>query len=155
MTNGRLRGSAALLLAAALLGGCARHPAYQISDLNKRQFGKILRVPPAVAGRDPLIFGLTDCTLYKATIEHQDIVDWGIVLRADWGGAFSRYMTTCKAEDVRYDGTYVRVTLCAEALGRRGGCANGGDYRSRDGENNWEIATGRTWIPLRWDKDQE
>jgi hypothetical protein len=48
----------------------------------------------------PLIFGLDDCTLFKAQTEHQDITGWRITLRSDWGGSYPKFFTACTAQTV-------------------------------------------------------
>lgn len=57
--------------------------------------------------------------------------------------------TACIAQTIKYAGGYVIVHFCAQAFGAGGGCADGGDYRSRDGEHHWQF-TGMTgnWDPL-------
>jgi hypothetical protein len=117
------------------------HAPYELSDDDKRRFIAVARVPAAASGGAPLIFGVHDCTLYKAVTEHQDIVKMArVVLRSDWGGGYMKFMTSCTGQDVSYDGKFVRVFLCAQAFGAGGGCADGGNYRSHDGEHHWEIS---------------
>jgi hypothetical protein len=51
---------------------------------------------------------------------------------------------------MKYDGRYIVVSFCAQALGAGGGCAGGdGTYRSRKGDaQGWEIEGYRGWIRL-------
>jgi hypothetical protein len=65
------------------------------------------------------------------------------------GRQLSEFFTACTAQTVKYAGGYVIVHFCAQAFGAGGGCADGGDYRSRDGEHHWQF-TGMTghWDPL-------
>jgi len=96
-----------------------------------------------------MILGLDDCTLYKAQTDHQDITGWRITLRSDWGGSYPKFFTACTAQSVKYAGGYVIVHFCAQAFGAGGGCADGGDYRSRDGEHKWQFSgTTGNWYPL-------
>jgi hypothetical protein len=80
---------------------------------------------------DPWMFGIQDCVVYKARIEHQDIVDWNVVLASDWGGSYPKWYTVCSRASISYDGKYVEAFQRAQAIGAGGGCADGGDYRSR------------------------
>ncbi len=138
-----------MLLSTLLIAGCARHAPYALSNADKQRFAAVARVPAAASGSAELIFGVHDCTLYKAVTQHQDIVDWRVVLRSDWGGGYMKFMTSCTAQDVSYDGKFVRVYLCAQAIGAGGGCADGGNYRSRDGEHHWEVSRNPGhWHPL-------
>jgi hypothetical protein len=130
--------------------GCAHHVPYELSDADKRRFVAVARIPPAHSAGAPQIFGIDDCTLYKATTDHQDITGWRITLRSDWGGSYMKWMTVCTRESLHYDGKYVQVFFCAQAIGAGGGCADGGSYRSRDGEHNWETPVNSVsgWGPL-------
>jgi len=132
-----------------LLSGCAHEP-YAISGTDRERF-KAGIIRATLAGRtDPLIEGVSDCTVYRAEIAHEDIVGWKAVLGADWGASYPKFMTVCTRQSIAYDGKYVTVLLCAQAIGAGGGCANGGSYRSRDGEHRWQYARGGTgWEPLR------
>lgn len=145
----RARGAGAAFIAALILGACTKHAPYALSADDQRRFPAVTRVAPDSAHDAPLIFGVHDCTLYKAVTEHQDIVAWRVVLRSDWGGSYPKFMTSCTRGEVAYDGGFVHAYLCAQAIGAGGGCAGGGNYRSRDGEHHWEIARqGGHWQPL-------
>lgn len=109
----------------------------------------MLRVP--VRGRDPMIFGLSDCILYKATTAHNDIVGWTVVLASDWGQtSYPKWATACTSQHMKYDGKFVVVDFCAQAFGADGGCGGGdGTYRSRTGDvQGWQIQTGKGWMTL-------
>ena len=88
--------------------------------------------------------------MFQARTAHDDIVGWDVVLRSDWGAAYPKFMTSCTSESIRYDGRYVLVYLCAQAMGAGGGCADGGNYRrSPDGRRGWEISANAIhWRPL-------
>jgi hypothetical protein len=138
------RRSFAAALVAALLAGCSAHVPYAISKDDQARFGKnliVVRLPRA----DPLILGLDNCKLYRARIAHQDIVGWEVTLAADWGGSYPAFMTVCTHESLAWDGKYVRVSLCAQALGAGGGCADGADYRSPTGARPWWYRSGSRW----------
>jgi len=147
---------AAFALAAfALIGfapaGCASHVPYEISEADKAKYLAFAQIPPKAPGNAPQIFGITDCTLYKAVTEDERIVDWRVVLSSDWGEhSYPKWMTACAREALRYDGKYVHVLFCAQAIGAGGGCAGGGgSYRSRDGEHHWEVSQDQqSWYPL-------
>ncbi len=141
---------AAAALALVILAGCAPRPPYELSKDDRDRFGKdVLIIPPAKSGGAPLIFGLNDCTLYKAVTENGQIKNWKITLRSDWGSGYLKFMTVCQRESMKRNGKYVEVSLCAQAIGAGGGCAGGGEYRSPDGEHNWEIGrTGVGWVRL-------
>jgi len=148
--NARARFRAVAAIVASLapsLAGCAHHEPFALSSDDAARFGdSVLRVPQP--GRDPLIFGLNDCILYKAQTAHDDIVGWKVVLASDWGqSSYPKWMTVCTSQHVKYDGTYVIASFCAQALGAGGGCAGGnGTYRSRTGEpESWEIQGGKKW----------
>ncbi|MGA8534621.1 MAG: hypothetical protein WB615_10975 [Candidatus Tumulicola sp.] len=120
--------------------GCAHVP-YAISDDDRSRFGKDLIVVHLPGHNDPLILGASGCKLYRARIEHQDIVGWEVTLAADWGApAYPQFMTGCMRESLAWDGTYVKVYFCALAFGAGGGCTNGGYYRSRTGTRPWWIS---------------
>lgn len=122
---------------------------YALSQKDQERFGHVLRVN--VANRDPMIFGLDDCVLYKAKTAHEDIVGWDVVLASDWGmSSYPKWMTACTDQHVKYDGKYVVASFCAQAMGAGGGCAGGdGVYRSRTGDaQGWEIETNKGWAPL-------
>ncbi|HEV2741323.1 MAG TPA: hypothetical protein VGU66_22375 [Candidatus Elarobacter sp.] len=134
-----LRSVTAASAVAVLLAACGPHQPFALSGDDQKRFGdRVLRV--TAAGR-PLIFGVHDCTVYQARTAHDDIIGWDVVLRSDWGGGYPKFMTSCTGEAIRYDGRYVRVFLCAQAIGAGGGCAGGGDYRrTADGRHRWEIS---------------
>jgi len=138
------------LLAALLLAACAPHVPYALSDEDKARFVAFARIPPAKSDAAPQIFGIEDCTLFKAVTKDGEIVDWRVVLSADWGETtYPKWMTGCMREALRYDGSYVHVLFCARAIGAGGGCNIGGNYRSRDGEHHWEISQDQeSWQPL-------
>ena len=89
-----------------------------------------------------MILGASDCKLYRASIQHQDIVGWETTLAADWGANYAAFMTVCTDESVSWDGKYVNAYFCAQAIGAGGGCANGGNYRSKTGARPWWISRG-------------
>jgi hypothetical protein len=132
-----------------LLAGCAPHKPFELSKSDQARFGRVLRVP--VAGHDPMIFGLDDCVLYKATTAHDDITGWNVVLASDWGQhSYPKWATACTSQHVRYDGKYVVASFCAQAFGAGGGCAGGdGTYRARTGDaQGWQIQSGNGWAKL-------
>jgi hypothetical protein len=137
------------LLAVCVLSACTHTP-YAISQSDRDRFGKDLVVVHLPGRSDPLILGLSGCKLYRARIEHQDIVGWDVTLAADWGAvSYPGFMTACVDESLAWDGQYVKVSLCARAIGAGGGCTNGGEYRSRTGARPWFISDGpNRWIPL-------
>ena len=109
----------------------------------------MLRVPAKDPSAAPAIFGVADCTVFKAKTGGARIIGWETVLRSDWGASYPKFLTACTQQQIRYDGTRVRVFLCAQAIGAGGGCADGGNYRSTDGEHHWEISrSGAGWEPL-------
>jgi hypothetical protein len=124
-------------VAMLLISGCSAHVPYAISSDDQKRFGKNLIVVHQPHRAGPLILGANGCKLYRARIEHQDIVGWDVTLAADWGGSYPAFMTVCTQESLSWDGKYVRVSFCAQAIGAGGGCANGGDYRSRTGARPW------------------
>jgi hypothetical protein len=130
--------------------GCAPHKPFELSNDDRARFaGRVLRV--AVPNRDPMIFGLNDCVLYKAKTAHQDIVGWTVVLASDWGqSSYPKWLTGCTSQEVKYDGKYIVASFCAQAIGAGGGCAGGdGTYRSRTGDaQGWQIAEGNGWVAL-------
>lgn len=135
--------------AGLLLSGCSHKP-YTLSDADRERFkAGIIRVAPA-GESDPLIEGLSDCAVYKAEVAREEIVGWKKVLGADWGAAYPGFLTACTQQSIKFDGKYVYVRLCAQAIGAGGGCANGGAYRSHDGEHRWQYARNAvSWKPLR------
>ncbi len=118
----------AAVIVAATSASCAPHVPYALSSSDQQRFGdRVLRTPPQKNGA-PLIFGLDDCTLYKAQTEHEDVTGWRIiVLRSDWGASYPKFLTMCTGQSLKY----------------------AGDYRGRDGEHHWQF-TGMTgnWDPL-------
>lgn len=133
------------------LAACAAPPKpYELSKDDQARFGdRVLRV--AVSGRAPMIFGLSDCVLYKAQTANQQITGWTVVLASDWGmSSYPKWLTGCTSQTVRYDGKYVIASFCAQAIGAGGGCAGGdGTYRSRTGDaHGWQIQTDRGWQKL-------
>jgi hypothetical protein len=140
----------ALLSVGAIVAGCAPHVAFALSKEDQARFQDgLLRVP--VRGHDPMIFGLNNCIVYKAQTAHDDILGWSVVLASDWGqSSYPKWATVCTSEHVRYNGKYIVVDFCAQAIGAGGGCAGGGGtYRSRTGEaQGWQIQTDNGWIRL-------
>jgi hypothetical protein len=132
----------------AAIAGCAPRPPYELSDRDKQRFVDVARVERG-AGNAPMIFGLSDCTVYKAVTKDQQIVDWRVILRSDWGQqSYPKFMTACVDEHLKYSAPYVLVDMCARAIGAGGGCNGGGTYRSRDGER-WQIqGNSLRWYPL-------
>jgi hypothetical protein len=134
----------------SILAACAPHVPFALSSDDRSRFADgVLRV--AVPGHDPMIFGMNDCIVYKAKTAHDDIVGWDVVLASDWGqSSYPKWMTGCTSESIKYDGKYVVVDMCAQALGAGGGCAGGGGtYRSRTGNpTSWEVPDGKRWSPL-------
>jgi len=131
------------------VAGCAPHVPYAVSQKDQQRFGHVLRIN--LPNREPMIFGLNNCVLYKAKTAHEDITGWDVVLASDWGmSSYPKWMTACTAQHVSYDGKYVVASFCAQAIGAGGGCAGGdGVYRSRSGNaQGWEIQTGRGWTAL-------
>jgi hypothetical protein len=139
-----------LLSVGAIVAGCAPHVAFALSKEDQARFQDgVLRVP--VRGHDPMIFGLNNCIVYKAQTAHDDILGWSVVLASDWGqSSYPKWATVCTSEHIRYNGKYVVVDFCAQAIGAGGGCAGGGGtYRSRTGEaQGWQIQTENGWIRL-------
>jgi hypothetical protein len=135
---------------AAIVAACAPRVAFALSKNDQARFqGRVLRVP--VQGHDPMIFGLNDCIVYKAQTAHGDIVGWSVVLASDWGqSSYPKWATVCTSQHIRYDGKYVVVDFCAQAIGAGGGCAGGGGtYRSRTGDaQGWQIHADKDWITL-------
>lgn len=142
---------AALAVTGALAAsaGCGHKP-YAVSDADVARFGPNLITVHLTGKPDPLILGAAGCKLYRARIAREDIVGWDVTLAADWGGTYPAFMTACTRESLSWDGKYVRVSFCAQAIGAGGGCANGGDYRSRTGARPWWIRgpDRNEWIPL-------
>jgi hypothetical protein len=88
---------------------------------------------------------------YKAQTAHDDIVGWSVVLASDWGeSSYPKWATVCTSQHVRYNGKYVVVDFCAQAIGAGGRCAGGGGtYRSRTGDaQGWQIQADKDWITL-------
>lgn len=139
----------AAIVAVVATAGCAHTP-YAMSDADRQRFGNDLIVVKIPGRTDPLILGASGCKLYRARIEHQDIVGWDVTLASDWGASsYPGFMTACVHESLAWDGKYVRVSFCALAIGAGGGCTNGGDYRSRTGARPWWISRGpNDWVPL-------
>ena len=137
-------------LATLVASSACAHIPYEISGADRTRFGKNLITVHVPGKTDPLILGATDCKLYRATIEHQDIVGWQVTLAADWGATYPAFMTACLNESLAWDGKYVKVYFCARAIGAGGGCTNGGNYRSRTGARPWEISlsNGKDWVTL-------
>jgi hypothetical protein len=144
----RVKAPAAVLL--LVIAACAPHVPYQLSQADQTRFGdRVLRV--AVPNRDPMIFGLNDCILYKARTAHTDIVGWDVVLASDWGmSSYPKWATACTSEQMKYDGKYIVASFCAQAIGAGGGCAGGdGTYRSRTGNaQGWQIRGNNAWVAL-------
>ena len=140
----------AWLSLAAIVSGCAPHVAFALSKDDQARFGdRVLRV--SVPSKDPMIFGLNDCIVYKAQTAHDDIVGWTVVLASDWGhSSYPKWATVCTSQRLEYHGKYVVVDLCAQAIGAGGGCAGGGGiYRSRKGDvQGWQIQTANGWSDL-------
>jgi hypothetical protein len=138
------------LSVAAIVAACGPHVPFALSKDDQARFqDRVLRVP--VKGHDPMIFGLNNCILYKAQTAHDDIVGWSVVLASDWGqSGYPKWATVCTSQRMRYDGKYVVVDFCAQAIGAGGGCAGGdGTYRSRSGNaQGWQIQSGKGWITL-------
>ena len=143
-----LRATAAVAIA-LMCAACAPHKPFELTGADQKRFGeRVLRVAASAEGT-PAIFGVSDCTVFKARTAHDDIVGWDVVLRSDWGASYPKFMTTCTRQSIRYDGRYVRVFLCAQAMGAGGGCANGGNYRRADPGHRWEASSdGLHWRPL-------
>jgi hypothetical protein len=144
----RRRAIAGVLAAAALALVACAHVPYAISKADRERFGKHLLLVHPAGKPDPLILGADGCKLYRAKIEHQDIVGWEVTLAADWGASYPAFMTVCTHETLVWDGKYVDVFFCAQAVGAGGGCANGGNYRSRTGARPWLVRRGNTWVTL-------
>ena len=91
----------ALLAFVAIVSACAPHVPFALSKDDQARFADdVLRVP--VAGHDPMIFGLNDCVLYKATTAHEDITGWNVVLASDWGQtSYPKWATVCTSEHVK------------------------------------------------------
>jgi hypothetical protein len=148
----RSAASKVVLVAALLtaLAACARHVPFALASSDQDRFGgDVLRV--IVPNHDPMIFGMNDCIVYKAKTAHDDIVGWDVVLASDWGqSSYPKWMTGCTSQSIKYDGKYIVVDMCAQALGAGGGCAGGGGtYRSRKGDaTGWEVPSGKRWSPL-------
>lgn len=145
-----LRMLAVLAIFAMGAAACAHVP-YAISKDDRSRFGNNLVVAHLPGHNDPLILGARGCKLYRARIEHQDIVGWDVTLAADWGAtSYPQFMTGCMDESLAWDGTYVKVYFCALAFGAGGGCTNGGHYRSRTGARPWWISGDgvHAWTPL-------
>ncbi|HTA39205.1 MAG TPA: hypothetical protein VK760_09025 [Candidatus Acidoferrales bacterium] len=142
--------SFALIAAFSILAACAPHVPFALSKDDQSRFGAdVVRVN--VPGHDPMIFGMNDCIVYKAKTAHDDIVGWDVVLASDWGQhSYPKWMTGCTSQSIKYDGKYVVVDMCAQALGAGGGCAGGGGtYRSRKGDAvGWQVTDGKRWFPL-------
>jgi hypothetical protein len=142
--------AAVVLSLGAVVAGCAAHVPFALSNDDQARFqGRVLRIP--ARGHDPTIFGLDNCIVYKAKTAHDDIVGWSVVLASDWGqSSYPKWMTVCTAQRIRYDGKYVIVDFCAQAIGAGGGCAGGGGtYRSRTGNaQGWQIQANKGWIAL-------
>jgi len=143
-----LRTTAAIAVA-LLCAACASRQPFELSGDDQKRFGdRVLRVSAAAKG-EPAIFGVSDCTVFQARTAHDEIIGWDVVLRSDWGASYPKFMTSCTRQSIRYDGRYVRVFLCAQALGAGGGCVNGGNYRRADPRRRWEISPdGLHWRPL-------
>jgi hypothetical protein len=145
-----LRPLLAVLAALVTFAACAPKVPFALSKDDQNRFGaSVLRIP--VPGHDPMIFGLNDCILYKAQTAHEDIVGWKVVLASDWGmSSYPKWMTGCTSQNMKFDGHYIVVDFCAQAIGAGGGCAGGdGTYRSRTGEpESWQIQSGRGWDKL-------
>ncbi|HEY2554716.1 MAG TPA: hypothetical protein VGI15_05645 [Candidatus Cybelea sp.] len=143
-----MKAPAAVLL--LVVAACAPHVPYQLSQADQARFGsRVLRV--AQTNRDPMIFGLNDCMLYKAHAAHADIVGWDVVLASDWGmSSYPKWATACTSQQMKYDGKYIVVSFCAQAIGAGGGCAGGdGTYRSRTGNaQGWQIRSSSGWVAL-------
>jgi hypothetical protein len=133
----------------AVAVGCgSKPPPYQLSDKDQQRFVDVVRVSRG-ASAAPLIFGLSDCTVYKAVTQDSQIASWRVVLRSDWGqSSYPKFLTGCVDEHMKYAGGFVVIDMCARAIGAGGGCNGGGLYRSRDGER-WQIQSdGGAWAPL-------
>jgi predicted small lipoprotein YifL len=143
-----LVGSIAAASILVAIAGCGARTPYQMSDQDKQRFVDVARVARG-GGNAPLIFGISDCTVYKAVTKDQQIVDWRVILRSDWGQqSYPKFMTACVDEHLKYSAPYVLVDMCARAIGAGGGCNGGGTYRSRDGER-WQIqGNSLRWYPL-------
>lgn len=131
-----------------LLVGCAARTPYELSSQDQQRFSDVARVDRG-ASKAPLIFGIADCTVYKAVTRDQQIADWRVVLRSDWGqSSYPKFLTACVDQHLQYKKGFVMVDMCARAIGAGGGCNGGGTYRSRDGEK-WQVETNSsTWIAL-------
>src|SRR5580704_15273849 len=135
-------------VAAFGLAACGPHVPFALSKHDQERFqGNVLKVNRP--GHDPWIFGINDCIVYKAKTAHDDIVDWTVVLASDWGGSYPKWFTSCTRESIGWDGKYVNAFPCAQAIGAGGGCADGGDYRSRTGDaQGWQFGQGNVWVTL-------
>jgi hypothetical protein len=135
-------------LALLIAAGCGPHVPFALSKADADRFkGNVLRID--VPGHDPKIFGISDCVVYRAQTAHGDIVGWTVVLASDWGGSYPKWYTVCTRSHIGYDGKYINAFLCAQAIGAGGGCADGGDYRSRTGDvQGWELNQGGYWNAL-------
>jgi len=141
--------AAAVLITLVVPAGCARTP-YAISGADRQRFADNLITVHVPGKADPLILGSTDCKVYRAKIERQDITGWEVTLAADWGATYPAFMTACLNDSLSWDGKYVKVYFCARAIGAGGGCTNGGHYRSRTGARPWQISlnSGQDWAAL-------
>jgi hypothetical protein len=130
------------------VAGCATRTPYELSSQDKQRFVDVVRVDRG-SSKAPFIFGIADCTVYKAVTRDQQIADWRVVLRSDWGqSSYPKFLTACVDEHLQYKNGFVMVDMCARAIGAGGGCNGGGTYRSRDGEK-WQVETNASsWIPL-------
>jgi hypothetical protein len=129
-------------------GGCGHRTPYELSSQDKQRFVDVVRVDRGSA-KAPLIFGMSDCTVYRAYTDNQQISGWRVVLRSDWGqSSYPKFLTGCVDERMQLKRGYVLVDMCARAIGAGGGCNGGGRYRSRDGEK-WQIFDDVShWVPL-------
>jgi hypothetical protein len=127
---GKAGWAVAAIAMCAFAGGCGHREPYALSKADAERFGPdIARL--SVQGRvEPVILGLAGCQVFRAQTARGEIVGWQTILTAD--GTYPRFMTACSRQHIGLDGKYVRVFLCAQAIGAGGGCANGGNYRSAD-----------------------
>ncbi len=59
-------------------GGCGHRTPYELSSQDKQRFVDVVRIDRGPA-KAPLIFGMNDCTVYRADTDNEQISGWRVV----------------------------------------------------------------------------
>lgn len=136
-----------LLFSGLLVSGCKDD--IEKMELSEKEKARVIQIQnpfgvnlirfSVLGEKEPVSLGMKDCKIYRAKNEQGVVTGWEQSLNAIYLS-----FTACTRQSIEYDGQYVKVFICEQAIGAGGGCAAGGNYRSRDGKL-WEKLNGNKW----------